>query len=179
MVATLTAARPLAVTTVLKKDPVTGQDPFVARQFQADEAVSQLFHATLDVVADKSFEFTFDQLLGTPVLVELAAPRNIGVRNFHGVCRRVSQNGGDTKTNHFRLELVPQAWLLTKKTQSRIFQQMSVPDILKKVLAGLDPAPAFELGKFEPRDYCVQYHESDWAFASRLMEEEGIYFFFR
>ncbi|HEY1377966.1 MAG TPA: type VI secretion system tip protein TssI/VgrG, partial [Gemmataceae bacterium] len=61
----------------------------------------------------------------------------------------------------------------------RIFQQTTVPDILKKVLAGLDPAPAFELGQFEPRDYCVQYHETDWNFAARLMEEEGIYFFFR
>src|SRR5205807_579561 len=68
---------------------------------------------------------------------------------------------------------------LTKRTQSRIFQQTTVPDILRKVLAGLDPAPSVELQGFEPRDYCVQYHESDWDFACRLMEEEGIFYFFR
>jgi type VI secretion system secreted protein VgrG len=170
--------RPLAVTTVLKKSPVTGKDPFTIRQFVADESISQLFQASVDVVADKGVDFTFDQLLGTPVLVELAAPRN-AVRFFHGICRRVSQSGSDNNFNHYRLEIVPQAWLLTKKTQSRIVQQMTVPDILKKVFTGLDPSPAFELSKFEPRDYCVQYHETDWAFASRLMEEEGIYYFFR
>ena len=69
-------------------------------------------------------------------------------------------------------------WLLTKRTQSRIFQHVSVPDILKKVFEGFEVAYQIQ-GTFEPRDYCVQYRESDFAFASRLMEEEGIYYFFR
>ena len=55
---------------------------------------------------------------------------------------------------------------------------MTVPDILKKVLDGLDVT--YELqGTFEPRDYCVQYRETDFNFASRLMEEEGIFYFFK
>ncbi|MGL4421160.1 MAG: type VI secretion system Vgr family protein, partial [Gemmataceae bacterium] len=78
----------------------------------------------------------------------------------------------------YSLEIVPAFWLLTKKTQSRIFQQMTVPDILKQVLTGLDVA--YELpGTWEQRDYCVQYRETDFNFASRLMEEEGIYYFHR
>src|SRR5262249_39376889 len=61
--------------------------------------------------------------------------------------------------------------------QSRVFQQITVPDILKKVLKGLDAKWDLQ-GRYEPRDYCVQYRESDFAFASRLMEEEGIYYYF-
>ena len=55
---------------------------------------------------------------------------------------------------------------------------MTVPDILKKVLAGLDVSCELQ-GTFQPRDYCVQYRETDFAFASRLMEEEGIFYFFK
>src|SRR5439155_17559400 len=160
-------ARPLAVSTVLKKDPATGKDKLVARRFQADEAISRLFHASVDVIADRNVEFTFDQLLGTPVLVELPTPQTKGTRYFHGVCRRVTQTGGDADRSHFRLDLVPQAWLLTKRTQSRIFQQLTVPDILKKLLVGFTTAPAFELGKYEPRNYCVQYHETHWYISAR------------
>src|SRR5262249_17846395 len=66
----------------------------------------------------------------------------------------------------------------TQRAQSRIFQHQSVPDILKAVLTGIDTD--FQLkGSFEPRDYCVQYRETDFNFASRLMEEEGIYFYFK
>jgi type VI secretion system secreted protein VgrG len=74
--------------------------------------------------------------------------------------------------------MVPKLWLLTKKVRSRIFQQVSVPDILRAVLTGM--AVKYELsGTYHPRDYCVQYRESDFAFASRLMEEEGIHYFFQ
>src|SRR4051794_16872930 len=54
---------------------------------------------------------------------------------------------------------------------------MTVPDILMAVLSGLDVANRIQ-GQFSPRDYCAQYHESDLAFAGRLMEDEGIFYFF-
>src|SRR5436309_8152537 len=76
------------------------------------------------------------------------------------------------------MELVPEFWLLTRSAQSRIFQHISVPDILKKVLTGLNVD--FQVrGTFHPRDFCVQYRETDFNFASRLMEEEGIYYYFK
>jgi len=74
--------------------------------------------------------------------------------------------------------LAPKLWLLTKKVRCRIFQHLSTPDILRKVFNGLDVI--YELfGAYHERDYCVQYRESDFAFVSRLMEEEGIYYFFK
>jgi type VI secretion system secreted protein VgrG len=79
---------------------------------------------------------------------------------------------------HFRAELVPKLWLLTKKVRSRIFQHLPVPDILRQMFSGLDVT--YEIsGTYYQRDYCVQYRESDFDFASRLMEEEGIYYFFK
>src|SRR5207302_9200029 len=99
-------------------------------------------------------------------------------RQFSGICNRISEGGRDQTFTRYRMEIVPQFWLLTRRIQSRIFQHISVPDILKKVLDGLDVA--FEIqGTFAARDYCVQYRESDLAFASRLMEEEGICYFFK
>jgi type VI secretion system secreted protein VgrG len=173
-------SQPLAITTALDKGSPPGVRKFVAREFHAEEAISRLFRATVDVVTDKLFDLSFDQLLGSAMLVELPGPKNRGTRYFHGICHRISQSDGDANHNHFRFELVPRVWLLTKRSQSRIFQQTKVPDILSQVLAGMDFAmvPA-DLGKFELRDYCVQYRETDWDFAARLMEDEGIFFFFR
>jgi len=90
----------------------------------------------------------------------------------------MSQEGSTRDFTTYRLELAPQAWLLSRKSQSRIFQQRTIPSILETVFTGLDVK--LELAKtYLPRDYCVQYRETDFAFASRLMEEEGIYFYFR
>jgi type VI secretion system secreted protein VgrG len=75
------------------------------------------------------------------------------------------------------MEVVPECWFLTRISQSRIFQQMTVPAILKAVFTGLNVEYRLR-GHYEPRDYCVQYRETDFHFASRLMEEEGIFYFF-
>jgi type VI secretion system secreted protein VgrG len=167
----------MAVTTIL--DSSTGDPTFIAKSFECREAISQLFHAVVEVAVDRSVKFSFDQLLGSSMVVDLADSQHRNTRFFHGICRQIRQRGGDATFDHYAFDIVPQVWLLTKRTQSRIFQQMTVPDILRKVVGGLDPAPSLELTGFEPRDYCVQYRESDWDFASRLMEEEGIYYFFR
>jgi type VI secretion system secreted protein VgrG len=167
----------MVVTT--NQDTLGGRPTFVAKSLTVREAISHLFHAVVEVVTERAVTFTFDQLLGSPVCIDLADSQYRNTRFFHGICRQVRQRGGDANFNHYTFDLVPQAWLLTKRTQSRIFQQTTVPDILRKVLGGLDPAPAVELTGFEPRDYCVQYRESDWDFACRLMEEEGIFYYFR
>src|SRR5882672_1001702 len=149
--------------------------------FTADEYVSQLFHFQLDLVAENTASVPFENLLGQSITVELGMggqqPRS-EKRFFNGICSRIVQGERDQDFTSFRMELVPKMWLLTRRAQSRIFQHLSVPDILKKVLAGLDLA--FQLqGTFHPRDFCVQYRETDFNFASRLMEEEGIFYFFR
>ena len=106
-----------------------------------------------------------------------------GTRYFNGIVRRISQSGyapgmdGPQTFLRYRAELVPKFWLLTRNSQSRIFQQQAVPDILKTVLSSLDVSYQLQ-GTYQPRDYCVQYRETDFDFACRLMEDEGIFYFF-
>jgi type VI secretion system secreted protein VgrG len=165
------AVRPLRVTTPL------GPDALLLVGLSGHEAISRLFHFRLDVLAENETAVPFEQLLGQKVTVELGFPDE-DVRYLSGICPRIGQAGRDQTFTSYHLEIVPQLWFLTRIAQSRIFQQLPVPEILTQVLKGLDVE--FQLtGQYEPRDYCVQYRETDFNFASRLMEEEGIFYFFR
>jgi type VI secretion system secreted protein VgrG len=167
------ANRPMSVTTPL------GPDKLLLVGFSGSEAISRPFNFQLELEADNKNqqEIAFDKLLGQKITVQLAQADN-KPRYFSGICSRFSQGERSTVFTAYRLEIVPQFWLLTHISQSRTFQQLAVPDILKQVLKGLDVT--YELqGTFEKRDYCVQYRETDFNFASRLMEEEGIYYFFK
>ena len=163
--------RNLTVTTPL------GPDRLLLRGFSGQEAVSGLFQFQLDLIAENDATIPFDLLLGQKVTLHMALPDE-RVRHFSGICNRMAQGRQDATFTAYQMEIVPQFWLLTRKAQSRIFQQKSVPEILQAVLEGLDVT--FEIqGTFPPRDFCVQYRETDFNFASRLMEEEGISYFFR
>jgi len=165
------AHRPLAITTPLGKDVV------LVTGFRGQETISQLFNFHVELLAEAQNQIHFDRILGQNVTVEMRLA-NDEKRYFNGLVKRFSQGGRDENFVHFRAELVPKLWLLTKKIRSRIFQHLTVPDILRLVLSGLDIT--YEIsGTYYQRDYCVQYRESDFDFASRLMEEEGIYYFFR
>ena len=163
--------RPLKLTTPL------GPDALILVGFQGSEAISQLFHFELQTAwGDKTKLLPFDQLLGKKVTVEISPAKN--KRYFNGIVCKVTQGGRDENFTSYTLEVVPQLWLLDRKLRSRTCQHISVPDILKRLFTGLDVAYQIE-GTFEPREYCVQYRETDFAFASRLMEEEGIFYFFK
>src|SRR5262249_45028190 len=139
--------------------------------------VSELFQFQLDLVAENGTKVPFDKLLGQKIAVTLALPGD-KTRYFNGICSRFAEAGRDPTFTHYRMDVVPALWFLTRQARSRIFQQLAVPDILKKVFAGLDVS--YELTATYPqRDFCVQYRETDFNFASRLMEEEGIFFFFK
>ncbi len=171
------AGRPIAVTTPLATDTV------LLDSFSGTEAISEPFRFTLELLTESATPLAFDKLLGEKVTIAVTLPDD-SIRSINGVVVRLSQGGmvagsmGNTTFIRYRAEIVPQFWLLSRTTQSRTFQQLSVPAILKQVLTGVDIADQTQ-GEFKPRDYCVQYRESDFAFASRLMEEEGIYYFFK
>jgi type VI secretion system secreted protein VgrG len=170
--------RPLKVTL----PEAVGKDALLLVGFAGQEALSRLFSFHLDLVAENRKAVAFDKLLGESVTVELEVPGSQAPRYFNGVCCRLSQGERDNEFTPYRMELVPKLWLLGKQAQSRIFQHQTVPAILARVLkdehridvVGLD---ALE-GPWHPRDYCVQYRETDLNFVSRLMEEEGIFYHF-
>jgi type VI secretion system secreted protein VgrG len=165
------AGRSLQITTP------PGADQLLPVGFQGREATSQLFRFELDLLAEVDLPVHFEDVLGQSVTVQ-AELANGETRYFNGMVNRFSQGHSDKVFTVYHAEVVPKIWLLTKTFRSRIFQNLSVPDILHEVLSGYDVR--FDLSRtYYPRNYCVQYHESDFAFASRLMEDEGIYYYFK
>ena len=81
---------------------------------------------------------------------------------------------------HTRPRWCPGCWFLKLFSNCRIFQNKTVPDIIQKVFAdrGYTDYDFRLTGSYDPREYCVQYRETDFNFVSRLMEDEGIFYFF-
>ena len=136
--------RRLSVTTPLK-------DVLLLNGFTGSESISRLFHFQLQCIAEHAKKVPFDELLGQSVTVEVALP-NKSKRYINGICNRVAQGGRDKVFTQYLLDIVPKFWTLSQKTQSKIYQHISVPDILKKVLAECKVDFSWKVrGDFEPR----------------------------
>ena len=154
------------------------EDTLLIERLVAQEAVSEPYTLHLDLLSTDS-AIDPASVLRKPVSVTVALEAG-GKRYFHGVVRRFVQLGRAGGLVSYRAEVVPWLWFLSLTSNCRIFQQKTVPDIVKAVLTdmGVTDVKVSLTGKYTPREYCVQYRESDLAFVSRLMEEEGIFYFF-
>ncbi len=158
------------------------KDYLLIKRFRCREGLNQLFRIEVEMLHEEEVEgFTptaIDpkKLLGNPLIISAHQPGPT-VRYFHGICNSFSQGSRNPRFSQYRAELVPKVWMLTQISQSRIFQNKTVPQILEECLTGYDFDNEIQ-GDFKPRNYCVQYRESDWDFVSRLMEEEGIFYYF-
>jgi len=118
-------------------------------------------------------------LLGKKITVKLERVKG-GYRYFNGHVTRFAQ--GDTIGRYYEYRMTVRSWLwfLTRTADCRIFQEKTVPEIIKEVFADHSMAVFDDglTGTYIKREYCVQYRESDFNFVSRLMEEEGIYYYF-
>ena len=169
----LEANRYLYLTTPL------GEDKLLLRGFEGEEAISKLFSFELDLEAENTTTVDFDKLIGQKVSfgIEGADPGQTP-RHFHGIVVELGQGARDQRLTTYSMTVAPEIWKLSCIIRSRIFQHITIPDLLKKLFTGFDVAYEIQ-GTFEQREYVVQYQESDLDFASRLMEEEGIYYFFK
>lgn len=147
--------------------------------FRGVEGISQLGHFQVDLVSDDP-DVDFDALVGEKACLTWKGVED--TRWLHGIVNRFEVTGQGRALTYYSARVVPRLWLLTRRHQSRIFQDQATPDILQKVFkeGGLS-TDEFKISlkrSYKPRKYCVQYRESDMDFASRLMEEEGIFYFF-
>ena len=120
-------------------------------------------------------------MLGNSITVALERADN-EVRYFSGMCSRVSQGGRQGRFFVYHATVRPWLWMLTRTRNYQIFQEKTVPEILKEIFdqhSGIADVDVQLTESYTPWVYCVQYNESDFAFVSRLMEHEGIYYFFR
>ena len=108
-----------------------GANTLLATAFQGREAVSELFLFRIDAMTEATTPIAFDALLGQSVTVTIVMAA--GSRYFNGIVIGVTQGTREEAFTHYKLEIAPSVWTLTRNAQSRIFQQMAVPDILKAV----------------------------------------------
>jgi len=154
-------------------------DVLLFHGMHAREEVSRLSEFQINLLSEKD-SINVDDILGKAVSVALELPKG-GTRYFNGFVTRFSAGGTVGRYHRYRAEVRPWLWFLSRTSDCRIFQEMTVPDIIKKVFADHKMADfSMELtGSYKTRTYCVQYRETDLNFVSRLMEEEGIYYYFR
>src|SRR3989441_255641 len=172
MMSYIQAERQIAISTPL------GEDALLLRSFTGYEAISQLFRFDLDLLSEKP-SISFDSIVGKPVTLN-AVLADGSERYWSGYVSRFTQGANDGRFTSYRAEMVPWLWFLTRTADCRIFQNKKAPDIIQAIFQDLGFTD-FSLrlhGSFVERDYCVQYRETDFNFVSRLMEEEGIYYFF-
>ncbi|MBK0327129.1 type VI secretion system tip protein VgrG [Rhodobacteraceae bacterium F11138] len=102
-------------------------------------------------------------------------------RVFSGLCVSVEELGYFEGNWYYLAEVRPWFWMLTRTQDCRVFQELSTVEIIKKLFEehGFSDFEDALTGTYDPRTYCVQYRESDYDFLCRLMEEEGIYFYFK
>ncbi len=159
-----------------------GKDFLLVNRMTASEGLSELFSIDVELLHEEieaGFESTVvdpRQIIGKAVTLTIDQ-RDGTIRELTGIVQRFSQGNRDTRFSYYHAKIVPHVWILTQKRQSRIFQNISVPDILRKVFDGFEVSWQIQ-GVSNRRNYCVQYRETDFDFASRLMEEEGIYYYF-
>jgi type VI secretion system secreted protein VgrG len=161
----------------LRIDTPLGPDALLLRSVSGQEAISQLFHYELELLSEND-SISFDSIVGKGVSLHIQTVDS--ERGMSGYISRFSQGGRDERFTHYHAEMVPWLWFLTRTSDCRIFQKMKAPDIIKKIFDELK-FQDYSLrlyGSFRQRDYCVQYRETDFNFVSRLMEEEGICYFF-
>lgn len=156
-----------------------GPDKLLLRSFRGHEELSRLFQYEAQVFSP-DYNVDFNKLLGQPVVIELDLPKG-AKRWFHAVVNQCEQVQAVQRYARYRLSLVPWFWLLTRRQDCRIFQDKAVPDIVKALVNELGFNRQFEsrlTSNYAAREYCVQYRESTFQFISRLLEEEGIYYWF-
>jgi type VI secretion system secreted protein VgrG len=146
------------------------------RSLVGTEALGQPFEFTLDLLS-KSENLDIAELLGKPMTVRLELSL-MKMRYFTGYVTNVSLAGSAGTYALYRVTLRPWLWLLNRTSNCKIFHG-TVPDIVKEVFRGHGLTDFKEsLGSYRPREFVVQYNETDFNFVSRLLEEEGIYYFF-
>ncbi|RCW89002.1 type VI secretion system Vgr family protein [Paracoccus lutimaris] len=174
---------PLPGDEMLASTPMTDFTGLAFQRMRGDDGISRCFEYEISAISGTP-DVKADALLGAEVGLCVVTDREKPdcKRYFHGIVDRFHFAGTDEEGHWlYRLVVRPRMWLLSKTTDNRIFQEKSVKDIVSEVLDqhGCSDYEWDLRGTPAPRSYCVQYGESDLDFVQRLLEHEGIFYFFR
>jgi type VI secretion system secreted protein VgrG len=162
---------------------IAGQT-FQILNIDIQEEMSDLYRIGLNLWLDNP-EVAIQPMLRQPV--EITISWESKEKKYFGIVASIRQTEAgrigavEQEYGHYAVEVVPNLWTLSHRTNCRIFQNMPVNEIVSKVLKERCPTQQVDIKlqkSYQPREYCVQYRETDLAFISRLMEEEGIFYYF-
>lgn len=151
---------------------------FYLNEIRGSEEISGLFSFILDLSSSDS-NIDYDKITGKKVTITIEC-YNEKKRFINGIAAKIIQMGTDYKHTSYQLEVRPWLWELSMINDSRIFQNKTVPDIITSIFQdyGYSDFKKKLTGTYKERIYCVQYRETALDFICRLMEEEGIFYFF-
>src|SRR5882672_8244107 len=167
------ADRPIRIKTPL------GEDVLLVGSLTGSERLGRPFQYDL-VLFSEDHELDYKKIIGQNVTV-FVEKEGAEPRYFNGFIGRFSQTNYEQDLAEYHAVVVPWLWFLTRSSDCRIFQNKTIPDILKQVFQdhGFSDVVDRLQSSYRTWDYCVQYRETAFDFVSRLMEEEGIYYFFK
>ena len=149
------------------------------RHMSGQEGLGQLFAYELDLLSDDP-DVDETQLLGKSATIKLSLPKD-KTRYFNGIVTSFGYAGTHGRDVMYHATLRPWLWLLSQASDCRIFQHKSVPDVVCQVFRdhGFSDFKLSLNGDYPERDYIVQYRETTLGFVQRLLEQEGIYYYFK
>ena len=148
----------------------------------ATERLGHMFEMEVECLSN-DHHIKLQDLLGKTMTIELDLETDSSkIRYFNGFVTAFSYLGHFEGFGHYKATLRPWLWFLSRKQDSRIFQGMKVPEIIEEIFKDINEFTDFDrklTGTYRKWEYCVQYRETDFNFVSRLMEQEGIYYYFK
>lgn len=155
-----------------------GENKLLLAGFSGTEAISRLFCFQLDLLSEE-MSIDFASIIGKSVTISVMQSDN-SLRYFNGIVSQFGQSRLEAGFNRFNMEVVPWTWLLTRYADCKIFHNKAVGDIIQQVFSDRG-CTDFRLSlnsTYTAIEYCVQYRETDFNFVSRLMEQNGIFYYF-
>lgn len=157
------------------------KDKTFLRKASIHEGLSHLTETEV-LVFSKAHDVDLAKLIGQRTNIHMKDEKETQ-RMFTGICVSAEAVGFRNGWHNYILEIRPWFWVLTRRQNCRVFQDKTTVEIIEDVLrdAGFSDFDTKKLThkNYKKRNYCVQYRETDYDFLCRLMEEEGIYFFFQ
>ena len=157
------------------------ENELVLTSFAGHEEISRLFGFQLEMISDNS-NIQANQVVGKNVSFDVTLADNSS-RYFNGFISQFSAGDEDESgRRNYTAQVVPWLWFLTQTADCRIFQNMTIPKIVEQIFQDLgfsDYETSEIKGDHKEWEYCVQYRETDFNFVARLLEQEGIFFFFK
>src|SRR5262249_32228900 len=139
-----------------------GEDVLLLKSFAGEEALSRLFRFKLQLLSENS-SIPFEQITGQNINIRMKLT-NGSERYWNGFISRFSQGARDRRFTLYHAEMVPWLWFLSRTADCRIFQHVTVPQLVEKIFREMGFSD-YELdlrGAFTEREYCVQYRETSF-----------------